>query len=151
MLRMPVEEAKVITASSASARIIAAGIVIAFCYFASTVLVTLLVAVLMAYFLDPVVTWLENCAFRGRSVLADRSAYPGAAGCAGWSLMERMDQFSQDWPKYRAPLRAVSADFEDGWRTSKRTFRKSNPGRRPDPGRRGSRSSPGAHALCSAG
>ena len=40
--------------------IIAAGIVIAFCYWASTVLVTLLVAVLLAYFLDPVVTWLES-------------------------------------------------------------------------------------------
>ncbi len=57
---MPLEETKVITASSVSARIIAIGIVIAFCYFASTVLVTLLMAVLLAYFLDPVVTWLER-------------------------------------------------------------------------------------------
>ena len=50
-----------------AARIIAAGIVIAFCYWASTVLVTLLVAVLMAYFLDPVVSWLETLrVFRAR-------------------------------------------------------------------------------------
>ena len=58
---MPVEETKAVAAkSSVSSRIIAAGIVIAFCYWASTVLVTLLVAVLMAYFLDPVVTWMER-------------------------------------------------------------------------------------------
>ena len=66
---MPVEETKVVSHSSVSSRIIAAGIVIAFCYWASTVLVTLLVAVLMAYFLDPVVTWLGKvCTFRGLSV-----------------------------------------------------------------------------------
>src|SRR5579862_5887302 len=57
---MPVEEAKIVAATSASARIIAAGIVIAFCYFASTILMTLIVAVLMAYFLDPIVTWWER-------------------------------------------------------------------------------------------
>ena len=57
---MPVEETKVVSSSSVSSRIIAAGIVIAFCYWASTVLVTLLVAVLMAYFLDPVVSMLER-------------------------------------------------------------------------------------------
>jgi len=53
---MPVEETKIISTSSVSARIIAAGIVIAFCYWASSVLVTLIVSVLLAYFLDPVVT-----------------------------------------------------------------------------------------------
>jgi predicted PurR-regulated permease PerM len=50
---MPVEETKIVTASSVSARIIAAGIVIAFLYWASSVLVTLIVSVLLAYFLDP--------------------------------------------------------------------------------------------------
>jgi len=59
-MQEPVEETKVIASSSASGQIIAAGIVIAFCYFASTILMTLMVAVLMAYFLDPVVTALEK-------------------------------------------------------------------------------------------
>ncbi len=30
----------------------------------------------------------------------------------GWALIERVDQFSRDWPKYRAPLRSVSTEFE---------------------------------------
>ena len=53
--------------NSASARIIAAGIVIAFLHFASSVVVTLLVAVLLAYFLDPIVTWLERLAHSARA------------------------------------------------------------------------------------
>src|SRR5271169_7265246 len=57
---MPLEEAKIASSSSASGKIIAAGIVIAFCYWASSILVTLLVAVLLAYFLDPVVNFLED-------------------------------------------------------------------------------------------
>jgi predicted PurR-regulated permease PerM len=57
---MPLEEEKIVSASTASGKIIAAGIVIAFCYWASSILVTLLVAVLLAYFLDPVVNWLED-------------------------------------------------------------------------------------------
>ena len=69
---MPVEETKSSRPHSVSAQIIAAGIVIAFCYWASTVLVTLLVAVLMAYFLDPVVSGLERAAHSAGAGLADR-------------------------------------------------------------------------------
>jgi predicted PurR-regulated permease PerM len=112
---MPLEETKVITAGSASARIIAAGIVVAFCYFASTVLVTLLLAVLIAYFLDPVVTWLERWRVpRALGSLMMVLLTLAMLAILGWSLVERADQFSRDWPKYRAPLRAVSTDFEHG-------------------------------------
>lgn len=105
---MPLEEPKVITASSVSARIIAAGIVVAFCYWASSVLVTLLVAVLMAYFLDPVVNVLETL----RVPRALGSLFVVLVSLAllvvlAWSLMERVDQFGEDWPNYRAPLRAA--------------------------------------------
>ena len=30
----------------------------------------------------------------------------------GWTLVERFDQFGQDWPKYRAPLREAAAAIE---------------------------------------
>lgn len=110
---MVLEENTVITASSPSARIIAAGIVIAFCYFASTVLATLLVAVLLAYFLDPVVTWLEQARVpRALGSLLMVLLTVALLAVIGWTLVERIDQFSQDWPKYRAPLRAASADFD---------------------------------------
>lgn len=110
---MPVEEPKVITASSVSARIIATGIVVAFCYFASTVLVTLLMAVLLAYFLDPVVTWMERMRIpRALGSLLMVVVTLALLAMMGWALVERVDQFSADWPKYRAPLRTVSSEFE---------------------------------------
>jgi predicted PurR-regulated permease PerM len=110
---MPLEESKVITASSVSARIIAIGIVMGFCYFASTVLVTLLMAVLLAYFLDPVVSWLEQARIpRALGSLLMVLFTLAIMAVVGWSLVERADQFSTDWPKYRAPLRAASADFD---------------------------------------
>jgi predicted PurR-regulated permease PerM len=107
---MPLEEAKVITASSVSARIIAAGIVVAFCYWASSVLVTLLVAVLMAYFLDPLVTFLETLRVpRALGSLFVVIVTLALLMVLAWSLIERVDQFGEDWPNYRAPLR-VAAD-----------------------------------------
>lgn len=106
---MPLEEAKVTAPSSVSARIIAAGIIIAFCYYASSVLVTLLVAVLMAYFLDPVVSWLEN--FRVPRALGSLIVLLITIALLmvlAWSLIERIDQFGADWPNYRKPLRAAA-------------------------------------------
>src|SRR5580700_1106347 len=110
---MPVDETKVITASSVSARVIATGIVLGFCYFASNVLVTLLMAVLLAYFLDPVVTWLERWRIpRALGSLLMVLITLSLLAFLGWSLIERIDQFSVDWPKYRAPLRTFSTEFE---------------------------------------
>ena len=57
---MQIEDVKVTSRSNPSQRIIAAAIVFAFLYFASDVVVTLLLAVLIAYFLDPVVGVLER-------------------------------------------------------------------------------------------
>lgn len=102
-------ETKVIT-RSVSARIIAAGIVIAFCYWASTVIVTLLTAVLLAYFLDPLVSWLERIHIPRAigSLLMVLLTLSLIAGL-GWNLIERFDQFGRDWPQYRAPLRSAVA------------------------------------------
>jgi predicted PurR-regulated permease PerM len=108
---MLADDTRVMVTRSVSARIIAAGIVIAFCYWASTVLVTLLVAVLMAYFLDPIVIWLERLHIPRAlgSLLMVLLTLAVLAGL-GWTLVERFDQFGRDWPQYRAPLRsAVSA------------------------------------------
>lgn len=106
---MPSGETKVTAAGSTSARIIAAGIVIAFCYWASTVLVTLLVSVLLAYFLDPVVTWMEEWHMpRALGSLLVVLVTLTLLAILGVSLVARIDQFGADWPKYRAPLRAVT-------------------------------------------
>jgi predicted PurR-regulated permease PerM len=106
---MPVDETRVINANSTSARIIAAGIVIAFCYWASSVLVTLLVAVLLAYFLDPVVTWLEDWHVpRSLGALIVVLVTIGTLLVITWALVVRIDQFGRDWPLYQKPLRAVA-------------------------------------------
>ena len=106
---MPSGETKIATPGSTSARIIAAGIVIAFCYWASTVLVTLLVSVLLAYFLDPVVTWMEDWHMpRAIGSLLVVLVTLTLLAILGVSLVARVDQFGADWPKYREPLRAVT-------------------------------------------
>jgi predicted PurR-regulated permease PerM len=106
---MPLEETKVRTPSSAPARIIAGGIVIAFCYFASSVLITLLVAVLLTYFLDPVVNWMENIRIpRALGSLIVVLVTIALVVFLAWSLIERVDQFGADWPNYERPLRAAA-------------------------------------------
>src|ERR1700723_1417674 len=95
----PIEETKVIAESSVSGQIIAAGIVIAFCYWASTVLVTVLVAVLTTYFLDPVVSAMERVRIpRALGSLVVVLLTLGLLAFVGWSLLDRVDQFGQDWP-----------------------------------------------------
>jgi predicted PurR-regulated permease PerM len=112
--RMPPEDTKVANNNSTPANIIAAGIVIAFCYWASSILVTLLVAVLLAYFLDPVVTWMEEWHIpRALGSLIVVLITLALLLFLAWSLVERVDQFGRDWPKYRAPLKAV-ADVIEG-------------------------------------
>src|SRR5579859_4387911 len=57
---MQIEDVKVSARSNPSQRVIAAAIVFAFLYFTADVVVPLLLAVLMAYFLDPVVGLFER-------------------------------------------------------------------------------------------
>ena len=106
-------EEKPLRTAAVSARIIAAGIVIAFFYLASSVVITLLVAILLAYFLDPLVVWLEL--FRLPRVLGSLVVLILAIAllfAVGSSLINRVDQFGADWPQYRTPLRAVTSSIE---------------------------------------
>jgi len=110
---MPLEDTKILNDNSTPAKIIAAGIVVAFCYWASSILVTLLVAVLLAYFLDPVVTWMEEWHVpRALGSLIVVLITLAMLLFLAFTLVERVDQFGRDWPKYRAPLKAVSDVIE---------------------------------------
>jgi predicted PurR-regulated permease PerM len=129
---MPSEEPRIITATSTSARIIASGIVVAFCYWASTVLVTLLVAVLLAYFLDPVVTWFEALHIpRALGSLLVVMVTLVLLGVLGFSLIERVDQFGADWPNFRKPLRAVTETIEKKLETFEAHVSEIEPTERP--------------------
>jgi len=99
--------------SNASQRIIAAGIVLVFLYYAASVVMTIIMAVLFAYFLDPVVEWLENRGLpRGLGallmVLLMCSVLVGAIS----ALWFRAESFAGDWPKYGAKLKAARQAVE---------------------------------------
>lgn len=96
-------------ASNPSVRIIAAGIIFTFCYFASSILITLLFSILITFLLDPVVEWLEM--FRvPRAVGALIMVFVGlgVVSLLGYVLYDRGTQFVDDWPKYSQILKTAA-------------------------------------------
>jgi len=85
------------------------GIVLAFLYFASSVVVTLLLSVLLAYFLDPVVEFLERMHVpRGLGALVVLLAVASIFGVLGYLAAARANQFVADWPRYSSVLRRAT-------------------------------------------
>jgi predicted PurR-regulated permease PerM len=110
---MQIEDTKIASRSNASQRIIALGIVFAFLYWASSIVMTLLLAVLLAYFLDPVVEILERVRIpRALGALAVLLAVTALLGGLGYLVVDRADQFLADWPRYSAVLRRASTAFD---------------------------------------
>lgn len=99
--------------SNASQRIIAAGIVLVFLYYAASVLTTMVLSILLAYFLDPVVEFLENMglprALGSLLVVLLMVALIAGALTAVWYKVE---SFVADWPKYSVKLRSASQVVE---------------------------------------
>ncbi len=108
---MPDGITKYRVASTPSQKIVAAGVVLGFCYLGASVVVTILVSILLAYFLDPAVNALEKIHLpRGLASLIMVLVTLTAIGAVCWVLMERADEFGRDWPLYRAPIsKAVGA------------------------------------------
>src|SRR6202163_2481043 len=109
-----IEDIKNTARSNVSQRIIALGIVLAFLYWASSVVMTLLLAVLLAYFLDTVVEVLEKAHIpRALGALFVLLAVMSIIGGLGYLMVDRADQFLADWPRYSAVMRH-GAPGEDG-------------------------------------
>lgn len=102
-----------IRASTPSQRIIAAGIVIAFCYYAASVVMTLLLSVMLAYFLDPIVEAMEGVRISRAfgSLLVVVLVVALVAGL-GYLLVDRAESFASDWPRYRAVLSQATQAVE---------------------------------------
>src|SRR3982751_6084369 len=83
-----------------------AAIVLALLYFGQEVLVPLALAVLFAFLLAPVVTWLERlcwrrwCLGRVASTLVVVAAALAVAGAFGWVVERRFVQIVNELPQY---------------------------------------------------
>jgi len=110
---MPETTTKERRGGAVSLRILAAGIVIAFCYWAAGLVITVLTSVLLAYFVDPLVELLER--FRiprtAGALIAVLLALALVTG-TGWLLWDRVNDFAEAWPKYRAVLAEFTSAIE---------------------------------------
>ncbi len=110
---MQIEDFKVTARSNPSQRVIAAAIIFAFLYFASDVMVTLLLAALLAYFLDPVVGLFEKFYIpRALGALVVMLAVSAALVGLGYLMVLRANQFLADWPRYSTAVRNVTTVFD---------------------------------------
>ena len=110
---MQIEDLKITARSNPSQRIIAAAIVFAALYFASSIVITLLLAILVAYFLDPVVCVLDRIHVpRALGALVVLLGVSAIFAGAGYLVVVRANQFISDWPRYSAILRHVTTAFD---------------------------------------
>lgn len=111
---MLVDNIRFTARSNSSQRIIAFGIVFACLYMASSVVMTLLLAILIAYFLDPFVAALERIrvprSIGSLIVLLAAVAVLVGIGCL---LLNRADAFAEDWPRYSQVMRKGAASIDD--------------------------------------
>jgi len=99
--------------SNASQRIIAAGIVLVFLYYAASVVMTVLLAVLFAYFLDPLVEWFEQRGLpRGLGSLLMVLFVCAVIAAMVTAIWFRAEDFVGNWPKYGSKLRAARQAVE---------------------------------------
>jgi predicted PurR-regulated permease PerM len=99
--------------SNASQRIIAAGIVLVFLYYAASVVMTVLLAVLLAYFLDPVVEWCEARGMpRGLGSLLMVLLMCTVLAALVTAVWFRAEDFAGNWPKYGAKLKGARQAVE---------------------------------------
>ena len=103
-----------LTVSSVSARVIAAAIILLFLYYAAGVVITLLFSILLAYFLDPAVEFLEKFRLpRTLGAMVMVLILIVMMGAVGYGLGTRVADFAEDWPKYSALLQHVATTVQD--------------------------------------
>jgi predicted PurR-regulated permease PerM len=118
--------------STPSQRIIAGGIVLAFLYWAASVVMTLLLSILLAYMLDPLVEWLERFRVpRGLGALLVLLVALGLLSLTVYFAWDRVDHFAEDWPKYSAVLKQGAAKIEEKIESLEKKVSEISPQERP--------------------
>ena len=99
--------------SNVSLKLLAVALTLTFLYFAASVLITLLLAILLAYFLDPVVEFLERMRMpRTLASMITVLLLIGVLGAVGYGLYSRTSDFAANWPKYSGTLRKAVNSVE---------------------------------------
>jgi predicted PurR-regulated permease PerM len=102
-----------ISATSTSLRILAGAVVLVFLYYAAGVVITLLLSVLLAYFLDPAVELMELIRIpRTIGSLIMVLLLIAVLGAMGYGLWQRSSDFAANWPKYRDIIREASGEVQ---------------------------------------
>src|ERR1700726_3029002 len=102
-----------ITGSTFSLRVLAAAIILLFCYYAQGVVITLLLSILLAYFLDPAVELLERIHVpRTVGAMTMVLILIAVLVAGGYGLGERTADFAANWPKYSGMLRQAASTVE---------------------------------------
>ncbi len=99
--------------SSFSLRLLAAAIILVFLYYAAGVVITILLSVLLAYFLDPAVEFLERYHIPrawGSLIMVLLLIAGLAAGTYG--VIVRTADFAADWPKYKSIMRGAAGTVQ---------------------------------------
>jgi len=99
--------------TTASGRIIAVAIVIACINYASSIIITLVCAILIAFVLEPAVSLLERIHIpRWLGALLTLVASIGLLYLVVYGIYDRVIAFIQEFPTYGAPLRHLFANLE---------------------------------------
>ncbi len=102
-----------ISGSNFSLRVIAGAIILLFCYYAQGVVITLLLSILLAYFLDPAVEILERVGVpRTAGAMVMVLILIAVLGAVGYGLGTRLSNFAQNWSKYSTVLRSAADSVE---------------------------------------
>ncbi len=102
-----------ISGSNFSLRVIAGAIILLFCYYAQGVVITLLLSILLAYFLDPAVEILERTGIpRTAGAMVMVLILIAVLSAVGYGLGTRLSNFAQNWSKYSSVLRGAADSVE---------------------------------------
>jgi predicted PurR-regulated permease PerM len=98
-----------ISGSTFSLRVLAGAIILLFFYYAQGVVITLLLSILLAYFLDPAVELLERMHMpRSLGALMMVLAMVAVLVAGGYGLWTRTADFAANWSKYSAVLKQAA-------------------------------------------
>jgi len=102
-----------VAGSAFSLQILAAAVILVFLYYAGGVVITVLLSVLLAYFLDPAVELLEQVRIpRTIGSLIMVLLLIAVLGAMGYGLWVRGSDFAANWPTYRGILRQATRGIQ---------------------------------------